>query len=245
MTLINGKVCRWYAAGYVWVSEDGCAAYTTDKTTGMKKGLFVEVNKKTGIKTIHLGMYRISMERAVITCFCPPKPNDGKKYRIRHRDGNISNCHKYNLIWELDHYKHNPNPSSTLIINKEKLTIIRDGSIWRGKQLVSIIDYAFDSDVNRHFCTKPHIRMGFLQQNRYYIDDLMKEAGYVNGDDVVLNDPVILHRDYNRMNFAADNLEWCESTDSRYVEYQKRVKQEERQRCIELNPGQQLPVGWY
>ena len=45
-------------------------------------------------------------------------------------------------------------------------------------------------------------------------------------------------------NFDSSNLEWVESTDTRYIEYQKKVEDWKHQRNIELNPGRPLHPGW-
>lgn len=80
--------------------------------------------------------------------------------------------------------------------------------------------------------------------SRLFMDDLMDAAGYVNGEKFSLKSPVILHKDYNPTNFDSSNLEWVESTDTRYIEYQKMVEEWKHQRNIELNPGKPLPPGW-
>lgn len=77
-----------------------------------------------------------------------------------------------------------------------------------------------------------------------FVDDLMAATGYVNGEKFSLKSPVILHNDNNPTNFNSDNLKWVESTDPRYIEYQKKVKEWKHQRNVELNPGQQLHPGW-
>ena len=69
-------------------------------------------------------------------------------------------------------------------------------------------------------------------------------AGYVAGEKYSLKSPVILHKDNNPTNFHKDNLEWVEATDTRYIEYQEKVKEWRHQRTVELNPGKPLPPGW-
>ena len=76
------------------------------------------------------------------------------------------------------------------------------------------------------------------------MDDLMTIAGYVCGEKYALENPVILHKDNNPMNFSSDNLEYVEDTDTRYIEYKKKKDEWTHQRNIDLNPGKQLPPGW-
>ena len=72
----------------------------------------------------------------------------------------------------------------------------------------------------------------------------MRVVGFVGGDIMVLNDPVILHKDNNRLNNAASNLEWVERTDQRYVDYLEQEEIDKHNRRLELNPGEQLHPGW-
>jgi hypothetical protein len=77
-----------------------------------------------------------------------------------------------------------------------------------------------------------------------FVDDLMAAAGYGNGEKFSLKSPVILHKDNNPTNFNSDNLKWVEANDTRYIEYQKKVKEWKHQRNVELNPGRALHPGW-
>ena len=83
-----------------------------------------------------------------------------------------------------------------------------------------------------------------LLDEREYIDDLMKECGYVQGDDADLKEPVILHRDLDYHNCASDNLEWTEKTDPRYIEYCKKRDEDRKSRNLELNAGKHIPDYW-
>lgn len=240
--IINGKPYRYYIAGRIYVAEDGLEAYKSDNT-GTIKRLYVQT-KPNGYKYILDGKNLISMAGAVITCFCPPKPNDGKKYFIEHIDGNPSNCNKRNLKWSLQHYQQTTAESVKLKRGTDEIIVKQDGTILLNGQKETICDYQYDSDINLHDCIRPHIKTGVLSNKRVFIDDLMDVAGYVQGDDAILNNPVILHRDYDRMNFSSNNLEWVESTDIEYQKYMEKQKNDIHKRRIELNPGLELPSYW-
>ena len=81
-------------------------------------------------------------------------------------------------------------------------------------------------------------------RGKLWMDDLMAIAGYVSGERYSLGNPRVLHKDYNPTNFDSSNLEWVESTDARYIEYQKKVEEWKHQRNIELNPGRPLHPVW-
>ena len=72
----------------------------------------------------------------------------------------------------------------------------------------------------------------------------MEAAGYVQGDDAVLKDPVILHRDGDYKNFSSDNLEWTEKTDPRYADYCTKREAARKARTNELNRGKYVPEYW-
>lgn len=46
---------------------------------------------------IYPNLYLFVTARAVITCFCPPLPNNGASYMINHKDGKWMNCNYKNL----------------------------------------------------------------------------------------------------------------------------------------------------
>lgn len=70
---------------------------------------------------------------------------------------------------------------------------------------------------------------------RLFMDDLMDAAGSVDGEKYDLSNAVILHKDYDPMNFSSDNLEWVEAADPRYIEYQEKFEEWKHQRNLELN----------
>jgi len=238
---IDGRKYRCYRFGGVWIDENGYAAYKEDK---IYKRLYVKT-EADGHKYIFLGgKPKISMALAVITCYCKPKPIDGRTYEIEHIDRNLANCKKGNLRWVLKHYEHTSAKSVTMKQGKDKITVKKDGTIFLNGKEEQICDSMYDSDIDLEDCIRPHISTGMFGTNHIFVDDLMEKAGYVQGDDAILNDPVILHKDYDWMNFSSDNLEWVESTDQRYKEYCEKIQETKKRRRRELNPGKQLYPGW-
>ena len=51
----------------------------------------------------------------------------------------------------------------------------------------------------------------------------MAAAGYVDGNKLQFKNPVILHKDGDYMNCKSSNLEWCEKTDPRYIDYYNKM----------------------
>lgn len=42
---------------------------------------------------------RLRADELVATCFCKPKPEDGREYDLHHKDGKKGNCSRGNLEW--------------------------------------------------------------------------------------------------------------------------------------------------
>lgn len=229
---INGKRVRYYQEGKIYISDDGTLA-AMPKT---KEILPIKTDTNGVVYVKHGWGHCVVIAKAVITCFCKPRPEDGKKYRIRHKDGNSSNCSYKNLEWEVEHYVHTTSPVKTITIEGTKLDVRNDGTVTLDDgTLLTVSDCIGDSDTDLMVCIEPHITIPRRSSHRgrtVTMDEIMKSAGFVNGDDAVLKDPVILHKDFDRMNFSEDNLEFVEKTDQRYSDYQKKKRKQTNIRGI-------------
>jgi hypothetical protein len=182
-----------------------------------------------------------------MTCYCPPKPRDGKRYIINHKDGDIMNCSADNLEWVIHHYEHTLEPSVVLNCYGNRITVFKDGRVEMDGKPMMIHDSFFDSDMDLEAYIGPHICVSRPRSNyseRVNMDRIMRAAGYVQGDDAIFQNPEILHIDYDEMNWAADNLIWVEGADKRLKEYYAKRKEFCHKRNIELNPGKDVP-DWY
>ena len=236
--LINGRRCRWFFDGRIWISDDGTVAFVPDKKSKSgKKNIKIKTDVNGEKYIEHPYGYDVSVAKAVITCFCPP-PADGKKYTISHKDGNVSNCYYKNLEWVQYHYIHATSASVVVRVKGLNLTVNRDGSIEMNGKKMTVWDSFYDSDQDLEVCSScPFVAVpqkNSIYRAKIFIDDLMKEAGYVQGDDANLTSPVILHKDNDYMNCDSDNLEWVESTDKRYCDF---LNQKDRhQKLVRNNP---------
>ena len=248
-TIIYGKRCRWYKAGFAWVSDDGTLVVVSDKNnkwnTSGKKKLPIKIDHDGNKIATHPYGHVIYVARAVIVCFCPPMPSDGKKYMISHKDGNPSNCHYQNLEYVPYHYQHATTDTVKLSGYSTTLEVGKDGSVKMGGKTAKVCDSFYDSDVELEVCSSgPFIyvpQKGSLYDKRVFIDDLMCEAGYVQGDDADLQYPMILHKDNNYMNCSSDNLEFVEMTDERYKAFLEQRKKDTHEKIVEKNPGKHVP----
>jgi DNA polymerase sigma len=79
-----------------------------------------------------------------------------------------------------------------------------------------------------------------------FIDELMAKAGYVQGDDADIQQPVILHKDNDYMNCSSDNLEFVEYKDERYKAFIEQCIKDKHEKTVEKNPGKDVPDNyWY
>lgn len=245
----KGKYCRNYAKKGIWVSRDGdLAGYLAQGTDSW--GYTIPKFHQLRIRhddchkfVVHPWYGQVSIPKAVITCYCPPVPNDNKKYTIGYKDGNIQNCNASNLEWVEYHYRKSTANSVTLAYGSYLVKAAMDGSVKvGGKKTTPVENGHFDPDMGLYF---PGRTMVFSVGSKYIPGDtIMDNAGYVNGDDAVLADPVILHRDFDWSNFASDNLEWVESSDKRYLEYQHQILIERQAISDKMNAGENLPLDW-
>ena len=247
---INGRKCKCHNG--IWVTADGkyVAVDTIWKTAFSEipstKPATVHTDKN-GEKYVRMKIrgkfYNIYIKDAVYACFCPPVPNKSKEYVVYYKDGNKNNLNYTNLdIKEV--VKVTTHTTANKVKLNNGLTVTKDGRIFKGKQEVHISDCISDADTNLLRCIEPHVSNPNRMFGRLFMDDLMAAAGYVSGERYTLGNPRVLHKDCNPINFDSGNLEWVESTDPRYIEYQKKVEEWKHQRNIELNPGRRLHPGW-
>ncbi len=172
------------------------------------------------------------VEELVIEAYHGQKPQDGKDWIIYHKDGDITNNSADNLQWLERGVAYplqqpaNPDKSCRLNFN---IYVYRDGTIKQKGKVCSFRNSLYDRDVAMSCPIEPHVdfqvkgRYGYERTSRPVIE-LFEEAGYINNNKLHFKNPVVLHRDNNYMNFAADNLEWVEEDDPRLVTFYQQKK---------------------
>ena len=242
---INGTWCRYYIAGDVYVSKDGTVAgKPAYKGKGCKPLSIIEDGGKKYIQVTKKKW--VLLDLAVIKCFGPPMPVDSKRYMINHKDGNLLNCDVNNLEWAIHHYEHTAEDSIVLNCCGNRITAFKDGHIEMDGKTMMVHDSLYDPDIELEVCIDPHIavsRPRSIYHEHINIDKIMEVAGYIQGDDMILSCPQILHIDNDWKNFSSDNLMWVEYDDERFKSYQLKKKEDKHKRNVELNPGQVLHPG--
>lgn len=185
---------------------------------------------------------KLLVDECVAKAFCP-RPTNNKWYYISHVDGDKNNCCADNLDWkeaipgvvpEAEH------------IFCGSISVSRDGKeIKIGDETGILRERWLDDDMDRVYCYQTP-RLFFPEHDELIsIDEYMGKAGYVHGDKTKLKNPVIWHRDGDGMNCNADNLEWIEADDQRYIDYKKALKIDQDQRMLKYNEGCDIPDWWY
>lgn len=239
---INVRYCRKYN---VWINKEGTYAYREYKDSTMNCPL--RIHKRTnGSQYLNTKSHgEIPLDETVAICF-KPTPQDGNKYVLIHKSGNLSCNHVDNLEW-----KQVPtfSPTQKTRTLSNGLKVNQDGTILdKGKKL-SVGKSVGDQDTNRSCVpVEPFVR--YYRKNRYgstveekkEIDDLMAEAGFVGGDKSSMSKPKILHKDGNYLNFNSSNLQWVEEGSQEFQDYKKKKQKDKDQLAIEENPGHSNPL---
>lgn len=228
----------------LWISSDGTvAAYVVkNKDTFIRPDRINHPPIKTwpdGRKYV-TNRFKIdfSVSKLVADCWCPKCPNDGKRYMLSHKDGNLGNNNCTNLEWLPYKYKHTTDKKTVVVCYGVGLTVYKDGRIMEGRKPISITDSVGDSDLD---LIRAIVPQAIISNKHVSPDEIMKIAGYIQGDDADLINPVILHIDEDCTNFASSNLEFCENTDPRYISYQQKRNEYLNKRDEELNPNTKIP----
>jgi len=227
----NSKGYRLHYRSGVYVSKSGI--FFMDANNKYLH-VFKDSGQKPYIKAKGNTYY---VEDLVTDCYLP-KPKGNTVYVLIHKDGKLDNCDVCNLEWRPAVYTFNTNTSTKIKINGKEITVKSDGKVYEGNNQLSQIDTLYDPDVDLERCISPYVG---VNGKRVHMDDLVEQAHYVHGDKYSLKDPMILHKDHNRDNYASDNLEWVERTDQRYIDYRKDEVAYMRKRNIEENSHTDFP----
>ena len=232
----NRQYLRKHYATGIYVSNDGLHAEKDiyDKRVGEHRILTYAIQTDESGRAFIYDTYlqtRLYLDNLVISCYRGQAPKDGKTYYPYHKDGNMFNSHISNLEW-----KEETPESIAAYTQKEKeawfknrkISVNKKGIIKQGGRELNLIDYMYDPDLDwTYHYPKPWVRYeeknkwGNYSYGRIEADKVFEDLGLVNGDKSLFPTPVILHRNHDYMDYRADNLEWVDANDPRYVEFAK------------------------
>ena len=226
---INGVRARKHYASGTKITEDG--KYVEKEY--MENGVLKKINPKIGLGNnglrciLNKQLGYVYIQDMVMECFGSPKPDDVQDWVIAHLDDNMQNDHYENLAWKLrkNAYPYIPATTNVQVKMNHGIVVHRDGRIYQKGKKCHVIDDLYDSDTDLFVPMPPYIRYEYKSHwkkteiTKIDVEELMAKAGYVDGNKLQFKNPVILHKDGDYKNCASDNLEWCDSSDQRYIDY--------------------------
>ncbi|MCQ2268141.1 MAG: hypothetical protein MJZ83_04650 [Bacteroidaceae bacterium] len=254
----NNTRFRFYYNGCIAISEDGLTArqlkfgeYSRKWSAG-KKDLKLKkdlLGRTYVVSTKWDKNFKVIISEAVAACFCPPRPSSDtpNAYELVHLDGDLDNNNYKNLSWQERHQYHSAKSSEVVDYKGHLITVNNDVTFYDNdeKKPLDICDSMGDADMDLMCCIEPHLCLhaayGAHCLDRPHIDELMAEAGYVQGDFHGMKNPEILHIDNDWKNFNPDNLKWIEGDSAEYDAYRKQKIDDMNARLKELNPIRGVP----
>lgn len=234
--VVSGIPLRYSVKYNIRVNKEGTRAYREYNDPSWNRFLQIHTDIN-GSKFLNVKPKIVQLDEVVADCF-KPMPNDGKKYELIHKDGNIGNCHAFNLEWK-EVRKYFPTDTKRTLDNG--LIVEVNGNIYDNGKKLHQQNSLYDGDMQREVAIEPKVR--YRRKNRwrnYYdksadVDDLMAAAEFVDGDRSTMQKPKVLHKNMNYLDFHADNLEWVEESSPEYQEYMKKKREDMDKLTKELN----------
>lgn len=260
---------REYRSNHTFISNDGLHVERDYMDNGIKKTyepkLYLDYTSQRNY--IDLKNYGVAyIDDMVITCYCPPKPKDGKRYIVHHKDWNFENDHKNNLEWKEETPEYIAERAEKLKVylqakrlqwyKKRKITVDKDGVIRQNGVALPINNSFSDSDLGYIFhTTVPKVDYTYTvkyansNQTRYEtasleVDKVMDDFGFVYGNKDNLKEPVILHINHDFLDFTPYNLIWCEKSDPDYIEYRQKAREDKLAQDKKSNGRWLSPGEW-
>lgn len=147
---ITLRISKKYGIRVNWA---GTRVYKEYNTTSWNRFLQIHTNTD-GSKFLNVKPKNVPLDELVADAY-NPMPDDGKKYKLVHNDGNLGNCQANNLEWK-EVRKYAPLATRRKIGNG--LTVTVEGKIFdKGKEL-PIEKETGDRDTDRMVAISPKVR---------------------------------------------------------------------------------------
>ena len=234
--ICGSKIFAQHHDSHIWITSDGrhYSVSYIDKSTGRKKLYAPKVIKGINYDYLELkGGRIIRIDQVVIETYKNKAPKDSV-YVINHIDGNWHNHNINNLEWieltpdiEIQMFRrHDENREKTEweeSYERYGVSVRKDGKIKQYSKSLHIQDYRNKAHKRLKYTEDAYVSIQLILggYNECKVDDIMYYFGFVAGNKMQFNDPVILHKNNDYMDFTPGNLEWCEKTDQRYIDYRK------------------------
>ncbi len=239
---INGVDCRCSISAGILISQDGKTAALNDYGN---VGTIISIQTDTeGPYLLNRQGKRIDAGNAVAEAWGLKYPGDGPR-KAERIDGNIMNTQLDNLKWvpELTPYTRSTAPLKRIEWMGRVVTVFKMGKVKYNGQDLPVEDHYHDPDTDcDRYVHKPFVKAAGLQLS---MDDMMAAASYVGGDPAGMKCPMVLHIDFDPLNFDSSNLIWAERTSDEYMEYIEAYIDVWRENSAVANPGKAVPEFWF
>ena len=163
--VVSGITLRYSMKYNIWVNWAGTRAYRKYNDSSWNRFLQIHTDIN-GSKFLNVKPKTVQLDEAVADAY-NPMPDDGKKYKLVHNDGNLGNCQANNLEWK-EVRKYDPLATRRKIGNG--LTVTVEGKIFdKGKEL-PIEKETGDRDTDRMVAISTMQRPRVLHKNMNYLD---------------------------------------------------------------------------
>lgn len=239
----DGKKLRYYRPAKLYVDPEG--SYVEDIYDGE---LEIKTNPDGSAYVVvlrHSRKVKIYLSWIVCTAY-NKKPKDGNPYIVVHKDGDLKNCNKDNLVWGLGI----ENPALTDEVQmSEDLFVRKDGIVIHDGEQLEMVGNGYDADLDLLYCYgESKLVMpvkGSLYSRTMNLNLIMQNAGFVKLDPIGEDNGLgIIHINNDPTDFNSTNLLAVPLSDQRYIDYQKVIADYKHKKNTELNPGIKLPKGW-
>lgn len=239
----DGIKLRYYRSAKLYVDPEG--SYVEDIYDGE---LEIKTNPDGSAYVVvlrHSRKVKIYLSWIVCTAY-NKKPKDGNPYIVVHKDGDLKNCNKDNLVWGLGI----ENPALTDEVQmSEDLFVRKDGIVICNGEKLEMVGNGYDADLDLLYCYgESKLVMpvkGSLYSRTMNLNLIMQNAGFVKLDPIGEDNGLgIIHINNDPTDFNSANLLAVPFSDQRYIDYQRVIADYKHKRNLELNPGKQLPKGW-
>ena len=173
-TVVSGITLRYSVKYNIRVNKEGTRAYREYNDPSWNRFLQIHTDIN-GSKFLNVKPQIVQLDEVVADCF-KPMPNDGKKYELIHKDGNIGNCHAFNLEWK-EVRKYFPTDTKRTLDNG--LIVEVNGNIYDNGKKLHQQNSLYDGDMQREVAIEPKVRYRRKNRWRNYddksadVDDLM------------------------------------------------------------------------
>lgn len=266
----NPNFLREYYANHTFISNDGLHVERYYMDNGVNKTyepkIYLDSDSQRNF--IELKSYGVAyIDEMVTTCYCPPKPKDGKRYVVHHKDWNFGNDHKNNLEWVEETLEYLAEKAERMeeYLRAKRLQWYKDrkitvdekhGIIKQDGVILPVYNSVSDSDLGYLFhTTTPKVDYSYkvkyansgqirYESSSLEVDKVMADFGLVYGYKETLKEPVILHVNHDFLDFTPYNLIWCEKSDPDYAAYRKKALEDKLAQDKESNGRWLSPSEW-